>query len=575
MKNFTNKLSPERYLMNKEYFDRGLIECLEHTTSLNERLRFEIDALKLKNTSLTTKLVQSDKQIAVLKCDVKDREEQVKKINDELDDLKKEIDDQTREIKRQSDEIDKQSEEINRQHDELVRLRKELEIYRRKYDKVRRSNSTNTNFPTSHYSFKENKAPVNSREKSDKKRGGQKGHKAHISNMRKADEVKCLTVKKAPAGAKAHIDDNGSIDYYYTQEVDGVFKAVVKETRYFISSDGDELDGCIMKTYRVNPLTYSSHLKALAVYLNIQGAIAYDRLGQMMNIMSDGMIDIKPSTFVKWEKELVKLTKEQRDEILKNILNGELIHVDETSMSVNGKNNWIHPMSNENGSYFVMTKSRSDKESGPLYILKDYEGTVIHDHFKPYYQLIKCVHAECNAHIDRYLRSGIDNYRSQECQDMLDLLHAAKKEKDELIATGITKMSDGRLEEIKAEYERIAKTAIETHKEKNPEMYEKGQNKYIPDYIKTFRRMREYREEHLRYLSDFDIPYTNNPAEKCARTVKKKKNISQYVYSIDTGNNYCSLLTLIETSRIKSENPLDVFTNAFESKNSSKGITTN
>lgn len=36
------------------------------------------------------------------------------------------------------------------------------------------------------------------------------------------------------------------------------------------------------------------------------------------------------------------------------------------------------------------------------------------------------------------------------------------------------------------------------------------------EYIKTFRRMLEYREDHLRFMKEFIVPYTNNKAEKCA-----------------------------------------------------------
>ncbi|RGE97639.1 hypothetical protein DW269_06545 [Catenibacterium sp. AM22-6LB] len=40
------------------------------------------------------------------------------------------------------------------------------------------------------------------------------------------------------------------------------------------------------------------------------------------------------------------------------------------------------------------------------------------------------------------------------------------------------------------------------------------------------RRMLEYKEDHLRFMKDFTVPYTNNRAECMCRVVKAHKNIS-------------------------------------------------
>lgn len=44
-----------------------------------------------------------------------------------------------------------------------------------------------------------------------------------------------------------------------------------------------------------------------------------------------------------------------------------------------------------------------------------------------------------------------------------------------------------------------------------------------PDYIKTLRRMLEYREDHLRFMKNFTVSYTNNKAKKIYRAVKAHK----------------------------------------------------
>ncbi len=50
-----------------------------------------------------------------------------------------------------------------------------------------------------------------------------------------------------------------------------------------------------------------------------------------------------------------------------------------------------------------------DHENGLLDLLKDYSHNLIHDHFIPYYTYLPhAIHCECNDHIRRYLKAGID-----------------------------------------------------------------------------------------------------------------------------------------------------------------------
>ena len=66
------------------------------------------------------------------------------------------------------------------------------------------------------------------------------------------------------------------------------------------------------------------------------------------------------------------------------------------------------------------------------------------------------------------------------------------------------------------------------------------------------------------FLRDFNVPYTNNAAERGCRAVKKKKNISGYAESISNVNDYCALLTIQETARMKNKNPLEEYTRIME-----------
>ena len=65
---------------------------------------------------------------------------------------------------------------------------------------------------------------------------------------------------------------------------------------------------------------------------------------------------------------------------------------------------------------------------------------------------------------------------------------------------------------------------------------------HIPEYIKLFQRMKRYKKEHLMFLYDFNVSYTNNNAERALRMIKTRKKVSGQVLSIDRGNQLLSLL---------------------------------
>ena len=537
-----NRLSPELYLKNKEHFDKGLIDCLEHMTKKYSEEVKKNSVLKARLESKSIALTAANRTIRELKSSLSSCKKEIKESEklrlDEKKDFEKIINDYLKENKRIEDELDKALKQIEE-------IRRDIDYYKGIIDKDKNTDATNSNFPTSQIPFK--KKPVNSRTKSDRKKGGQKGHTLHRSAVHDvADEVIEVRVKKAPAGAIAHKDADGNTDYYYTQEVSTSFKTHITETRYFIDDTAEEL-------------------RAMVLYMNTKGAIVLDRLSEMLDVMSKGALKIRPSTIVNWAKEFGKLSKEETEKILEEIKNQPVVHADETSFSVMKKNSWIHVITALSGIWYTATQSRTDKETGPLARLSDYKGITVHDHLKSYYRL-ECDHAECNAHTDRYLKSGIDNEKSEECRELLELMHYALGRGEELIKEGKTRMPEEEYKAIEKQYLEIILNELEEHRKEHPELYLKQNKKFRPDYIPLFKRMCQYKEEHLRFLRDFNVPYTNNAVERGCRAVKKKKNISGYAESLDNVNDYCALLTIQETARMKNKNPLEEYTKIMEKR---------
>ena len=135
-------------------------------------------------------------------------------------------------------------------------------------------------------------------------------------------------MKQAPSGAVKRIDNNGNV-YYAVQEIDAQFKTITKEIRYYVDQEnGISLDPLYFSRYRINSVAYSSHFKALVLYLNGKGIIALDRLCTMLNEMSDGRLNLRPGTIVSWTHEFGEKSEDIRKELLKLLLTCTILHID-------------------------------------------------------------------------------------------------------------------------------------------------------------------------------------------------------------------------------------------------------
>lgn len=92
-------------------------------------------------------------------------------------------------------------------------------------------------------------------------------------------------------------------------------------------------------------------------------------------------------------------------------------HLDETGLRIGGKTNWLHVVSTQTETWYRVAAKRKDIE-----VLAEIKGVVVHDHWKPYYQLEDVNHALCNAHHLRELKALEEIDQESEAQSMKKVL---------------------------------------------------------------------------------------------------------------------------------------------------------
>jgi len=128
---------------------------------------------------------------------------------------------------------------------------------------------------------------------------------------------------------------------------------------------------------------------------------------------------------------------------------------------------------------------------------------------------------------------------------MSELFKSACHRKNELASAGAAQMPDEEITWFAAEYDRILEKGWKEYKAATES--DKKIQSYHTDERRLLERLREYKEEHLRFLTDFKTPFTNNMAERDIRKFKNKIKISGCFRSEEGARIYARIASVITT----------------------------
>ena len=455
-----------------------------------------------------------------------------------LEELIKQVDFLTAEMSAIKARYEKEIDELKT---EVKQLKKENETLKQENAKLRdiiNKNSGNSSKPPSSDGF--NKIH-NSREKTGKRPGGQMGHKGSIPKLfdsptrtveLKAGKCKCGgSIKYTDRyTAKQYVDIEISVDITEYREYEGVCNSCRQR---------------IKNRAPVNDtITYGNSLKGLSAMLTTEGCVSINRTQQMISELTGGLINLSEGTIAKWNKELAVCVAPAVDKIKENLLVSPVLHKDETGVRIEKATHWFHVLSNETNTLYCSHKKRGNEADREMDVLPSYSGTLVHDHLKALYDFT-CAHSECNAHILRYLKAAVEGKGRLRARDMIKLLLEAKdgKEKGKVLSRYDEILEQGRQEFLEDE---------------------------MPDYngedMKLLRRMKKYKQEHLRFVTDENVPFDNNQAERDLRMIKAKTKISGCFRGENGGNVFANIKSYTSTLRKNSRNIFVGIKDAFSFK---------
>lgn len=437
-------------------------------------------------------------------------------------------------------------ERIKSELEEKDKLINEMEFENARLKALLNMDGRNHGIPTSQTPINKEKVIPNTREKSDKAKGGQAGHKRHKLEKFKNEEVNEKiehSMEKCPCCNSHAIKETGEIKE--KDELD--YKIVVVKRRHkFIEYKCEE---CGKRFHEEIPNNlkeenqYGPQVQALELTLMNQANVTINKAQKITYGITNGEIDLSEGYISKLQERAAKRLNPFMKEMKAEIIKQPLLHWDDTVIMIDTNRSCLRFYGTEKLAMYTAHEHKDKNgldEDGILNVLSK-ETIVEHDHNKVnynddyYFQ-----NAECNRHLISDLQKVIDNLNHKWAKNLIKLLTSMNKRRNWLIKKEKEEFEAEELKKFEDKFEKIMLEAIKENEEE-------GQKYYVDKENTLILRILDYKNNYLLWVYNFDVPFTNNLSERGLRGAKSKQKASGQFWNIESARWYATIRTYIET----------------------------
>lgn len=477
------------------------------------------------------------------------------KLNEKLDKLIKENKNQSLTIYNLNLQIENLTKELQIANELNEKLTEENERLKNQNNK----NSNNSSKPSSTNIVTPKKKTganlYNYRIKSNRKCGGQVGHKPHNLSKKEIEtlieekriEVRTITHKIKGKNAKKPL-----IKYRLGIEM----KAYVEKHIFQYDEKSQET---LPKSFYTD-VTYDNSIKTLSIELGAYNVISYDRLSDFFSVITNEVIHISNGTLVNFLYEFGHKSEATIQKLEEDFLNGVTGYTDETGAKFNGKKLYIRNYSNEKTVVYKAHKNKGHKPIEEDNLLPRFLGGIMGDHDTTLYKY-GTRNYECNIHLGRYLKELMENIPDTLWPfKMYDLVFRMNNTRKIAMSYGLKKFPKEKIKEYESEFDEILSLAKLENKQIKSSYYR------IKKAMPLYNRLTKYKKNHLYFIKNFAIPFDDNLSERDLRIFKNKTKISGGFRSLVAANYYVNALSIIKTSIKREINPFQSIQNIFNDK---------
>jgi len=299
------------------------------------------------------------------------------------------------------------------------------------------------------------------------------------------------------------------------------------------------------------PVQYGPRIKSVMVYMSQYQLLPYNRLREFFADVFKQ--PLSAGTIYNANQEAYRKLEIAEEQIKQQLQTGPLLHVDETGLQVTNKLQWLHVRCNSKLTYFAIHEKRGSKAFDDINLLAHFNGTMVHDHFKSYFNYGK-QHALCNAHHLRELTFVQEHDKYQWAFKMEKLLLKIKQQIEAAALVGQT-LSENECQKFQKRYMNIIYNGRRECPPTKVDPMKKGRGKQSKAF-NLLERLRRFHDCVLAFMYDPSIPFDNNQAERDIRMTKVRQKISGCFRSQTGAMMFCRIRGYISTARKNSTNIL-------------------
>jgi transposase len=292
------------------------------------------------------------------------------------------------------------------------------------------------------------------------------------------------------------------------------------------------------------PVQYGARIGAMVVYLSHYQLLPEDRLAELMKDLFGA--ELSPASLARRGGNSAESVQGVVDVIRELVKSAPVKHMDETGLRIAGRTQWLHVASTARLTFYRVSERRGS-------LLGGVGGIVVHDHWKPYFTMEGVRHALCNAHHLRELQALIEIEKEGWARKMQRLLRRACHAVNLARERGVA-LKPGLVERFRGCYDAITAEGIAFHEAQPPLAPRSSKAKRRGSKPRRtghnlLRRLQTHKEDALRFLINFAVPFTNNQAEQDGRMMKVKQKISGGFRSQKGAEDFATVRGFISTAR--------------------------
>lgn len=434
---------------------------------------------------------------------------------------------------------------ITKQRRQMYELETQLEEEKGKNLKLRAQinrDYENSSIPSS--KTIRHKKIANSREKTGRKPGGQPGHKGHCRKRQTPTTEPVLLPPPQKVLEDPGFKKTSKVIVKQLVNVRTVLEVTEYHADVYYNASTGERTHAEFPSGVIDDVNYGGSVKAFLFLLNNDCCTSIDKSRKFLSDLTDGKLNISKGMINKLSREFATKTEQEQKKVYADLLLSPIMHTDCTSAKENGKNVSVFVCATPDGKALYFAREKKGHEGVKGTPLEDYQGIVVHDHEKTFYNY-GFDHQECLAHVLRYLKDSMDNETdrswNKEMRALIqEMIHYRNHVSPE---AGPDK------EKIQA-YEERYRAILQKAKEEYE--YEPA-SEYYRDGYNLYRRLEEYMSNHLLFLHDYRVPTTNNEAERLLRCFKRKQQQAVSFRSFENIDYLCQCMSMLIQIRQKEE----------------------